>query len=68
LAENDDEDLVVVPIPSSETDEERDRIRKSNDRDQRQERQGKLAPHNQGYDEVADGVPAPTIERVVDEP
>ena len=66
MADNED-DMVVVPIPSSETDEERDRIRESNDRDQQQERQGKLAPHNQGYDEAADGVPAPSIERMVDE-
>ena len=57
-----------VPIPASETQAEHDRIRKSNDRDQQLEREGKVSRHNRGYDEAADGVvPAPQIERVVDE-
>jgi hypothetical protein len=64
----DNEDVVVVPIPASETQAEHDRIRKSNDRDQKLEREGKPSRHNRGYDEAADGVlPAPQIERVVDE-
>ncbi|MEO7275247.1 MAG: hypothetical protein ABI211_24950 [Vicinamibacterales bacterium] len=67
MAENQDDDLTVVPLPSSETEEERQRIRKSNDRDQEMERQGRLSRHNQGYDEVADLTPAPEIERIVDE-
>jgi len=52
---------VIVPI-SSETEEERERIRSSNDRDQRLEREGKPSAHNKGYDEVADRGPtaAPT--------
>ena len=67
MAEDEDDDLAVVPLPSSETEEERQRIRESNDRDQRLEREGRPSRHNQGYDEVADGIPEPMIERVVDE-
>jgi hypothetical protein len=63
------EDLpVVVPIPSSDTQAEHDRIRHSNDRDQRLEREGKPSRHNRGYDEAADGPATPKVERVVDEP
>jgi hypothetical protein len=67
MADDDREELTVVPLPSSETDEEHRRIRASNDRDQQLERAGKPSRHNQGYDEAADGTPAPHIERVVDE-
>ncbi len=68
MAKNEDDDLTVVPIPSSETQAEHNRIRKSNDRDQARERAGKPSRHNQGYDEAADGVVrTPEIERVVDE-
>jgi hypothetical protein len=63
-----DDDMTKVPLPSSETEAEHDRIRRSNDRDQRLEQEGKDAPHNRGYDEAADGPTAPAIERVVDEP
>ena len=67
MAEKDDE-MVVVPIPSSETQAEHDRIRKSNDRDQALEREGKPSRHNKGYDEAADGtLRVPEIERVLDE-
>jgi hypothetical protein len=67
LADNED-DMTVVPIPTSETQAEHDRIRKSNDRDQELEREGKKSRHNSGYDDAADGkMPAPEIERVVDE-
>jgi hypothetical protein len=59
---------VVVPIPSSDTQAEHDRVRKSNDRDQRLEREGKKSPHSQGYDEAADGPPTPTVRHIVDEP
>ena len=52
---NDDKDeMTVVPLPTGETEAEHDRIRLSNDRDQKLEREGKVAPHNRGYDEVAD--------------
>src|SRR4051812_28231651 len=48
---DDQEDMTVVPIPSTESDAEHQRIRSSNDRDQELEREGKVAPHNRGYDE-----------------
>ena len=68
VADNQDDEMTVVPIPASETQDEHDRIRESNDRDQQLEREGKVAPHNRGYDEVAEGgVHRPAIERVVDE-
>lgn len=67
MADDEREDLTVVPLPTGETEEERKRIRSSNDRDQELERQGKKSRHNRGYDEAADGVPEPEIERVVDE-
>ena len=62
------ETLKVIPIPSSDTQGEHDRVRESNDRDQQLEREGKVAPHNKGYDEAADGPAAPTVRHVVDEP
>jgi hypothetical protein len=68
LADNEDDNMTVVPIPASETQAEHDRIRKSNDRDQALERDGKPSRHNRGYDEAADGkVRPPEIERIVDE-
>lgn len=58
----------VVPIPSGDSEAEHRRIRSSNDRDQKAEREGKESPHNQGYDEAADGkTPPPHLDRVVDE-
>lgn len=59
---------VVLPIPSSDTQAEHDRVRKSNDRDQQLEREGKPSPHNEGYDEAADGPATPKVRNVVDEP
>lgn len=44
----------VVPPPTTDSQEEHDRIRKSNDRDQQLERDGQTSEHNQGYDETAD--------------
>jgi hypothetical protein len=68
MADERDDDVTVVPIPSSETEAEHRRIRSSNDRDQKDEREGKKNRHNDGYDKAADGaVPEPPIERVVDE-
>jgi len=68
VADNEDDDMTVVPIPGEDNDEERERIRKSNDRDQELERHGQRSRHNQGYDEAADGIaPAAEIERIVDE-
>jgi hypothetical protein len=66
MADEDMDEMVVVPMPSSETEAEHDRIRASNDRDQALEREGKPSRHNAGYDEAADGIPAPALERVVD--
>jgi hypothetical protein len=67
MADQDDE-MTVVPIPASETEAEHRRIRSTNDRDQKAEREGRKNRHNAGYDEAADGkVPEPQIERVVDE-
>jgi hypothetical protein len=62
-----DENAVPVPIPSSETAEERARIRRSNDRDQQLEREGKQSRHNQGYDEAADAGSPPRAGSVLDE-
>ena len=65
---DDEKDVTVVPLPASETQAEHDRIRKSNDRDQELEREGKVSRHNRGYDEAADGVVRPPkIEKIVDE-
>ena len=63
-----DNDMTLFPIPASETEAEHRRIRSSNDRDQKAEREGTKNRHNQGYDEAADGkIPEPRIDRVVDE-
>jgi hypothetical protein len=59
--------MTVVPMPSSETQAEHDRIRKSNDRDQELEREGKVSRHNVGYDEAADGVVKQPVIEFVDE-
>jgi hypothetical protein len=67
MADDELDNMTVVPLPTSETEAEHKRVRSSNDRDQELEREGQVAPHNKGYDEAADGVPTPTIERVVDE-
>ena len=61
------DDLTVVPIPATDTEEDHRHVRESNDRDQQDERSGKHPRHNLGYDEAADGKPEPKIERVVDE-
>jgi hypothetical protein len=67
MADDELDDMTVVPLPTSETESEHQRIRSSNDRDQKLEREGQVSGHNRGYDEAADGLPSPTIERVVDE-
>ena len=66
---DEEDEGTVVPLPGQESEEEHARIRSSNDRDQRLEREGKVSRHNQGYDEAAHGTskPEPEIERVVDE-
>jgi hypothetical protein len=67
VADDELDEMTVVPIPASETDAEHKRIRSSNDRDQALEREGEVSRHNRGYDEAVKGVPAPEIERIVDE-
>jgi len=67
MADDELEDLTVVPLPASETEAEHQRIRSSNDHDQELEREGQVSRHNRGYDEAVKGGPAPEIERVVDE-
>ena len=69
MADDEIDDLTVVPLPSSETEAEHERIRASNDRDQKLEQEGKQSRHNRGYDEAVKGTqaPEPEIERVVDE-
>ena len=49
----DDEAIEVIePLPTGETEEEHDRIRRSNDIDQLLEREGLVSKHNRGYDEA----------------
>ena len=68
MADDIEDDLTVVPIPASETEAEHQRIRSSNDRDQKAEREGRKNRHNEGYDQAADGAtPEPRIERITDE-
>lgn len=57
-------EITVVPVPVVDSASEHQRVRSSNDRDQRLERDGIVAPHNQGYDEVADLIPVPTTTQV----
>jgi len=64
---DDKDEMAVVPIPTGETESDRQRIRSSNDRDQRLKREGRTSRHNRGYDEAADGPKPPELERVVDE-
>ena len=68
MAEHEEDNVTVVPIPGEDNDAERQRIRQSNDRDQEMERHGKQSRHNRGYDDAADGVVCPPeIVRIVDE-
>jgi hypothetical protein len=67
MADDELDNMTVVPIPTTETEAERQRIRSSNDRDQQLEREGHESRHNRGYDEAADGPASLAIERVVDE-
>ena len=62
MTQNQSDDVEIIPIPGQESEEERRRLRESNDRDQRAERQGQDAPHNAGYDEVADLTESKPIE------
>jgi hypothetical protein len=66
MAKREPKNTNVVPLPG-QNETERRKIRQSNDRDQAHERRGEPSRHNQGYDEAADGTPAPDVDRVVDE-
>jgi len=67
VANEQDDDMIVVPIPGGESEDERRRVRESNDRDQNMERHGEQSRHNRGYDEAADGVVRPPqVERADD--
>jgi hypothetical protein len=68
MANYQEQDITVVPIPAGDTEAEHQRVRNSNDRDQKDERAGKKNRHNEGYDQAADGPRGQVqIERVVDE-
>jgi hypothetical protein len=54
MTQDNDDVVKVVPPPTTDSQEEHDRIRKSNDRDQQLERDGRTSRHNEGYDETAD--------------
>ena len=66
MTDNEDDDMVVIPMPS-EDEAERRRIRRSNDHDQQIERLGKSSRHNKGYDQVTDGIVPPRSDRIIDE-
>jgi len=54
--EQNDEQIIDALPPGDDTQDEHDRVRDSNDVDQRLEREGIVSQHNRGYDEVAKGV------------
>jgi hypothetical protein len=47
-----EKDPTMEPRPGETAEEERERVRSSNDRDQELEREGILTEHNQGYDQA----------------
>ena len=53
MADDKTTEEVIEPLPTGETAEEHDRIRRSNDIDQQLEREGVISKHNRGYDEAA---------------
>jgi hypothetical protein len=53
MADEETVEEVIEPLPTGETAEEHDRIRRSNDLDQQLEREGITSKHNRGYDEAA---------------
>ena len=57
------DETTVIPLPGVDTPLDHQRVRASNDRDQERERDGIVAPHNQGYDAVADLTAVPPSER-----
>jgi hypothetical protein len=63
MANDGNGEMTVLPIPTSEKADERDGIRRSNDRERALEREGKVSRHNRGYDEAADGLTPPSGAR-----
>lgn len=57
MADNERDTMAETPGQRKRetSDEERERIRSSNDRDQALEREGGTSRHNEGYDETAKG-------------
>lgn len=49
------DDAITLPPPGDESQEEHDLIRRSNDIDQKKEREGAASKHNRGYDEAVKG-------------
>ena len=50
------EEPIDAPPPGDESTDEHDRIRESNDIDQRLEREGIVSQHNRGYDDAVKGI------------
>jgi hypothetical protein len=50
------DDAITLPPPGDESQEEHDRIRRSNDIDQQKEREGDVSKHNSGYDKAVKGI------------
>ncbi len=50
------DDVIDTPPPGDDSQAEHDRIRDSNDIDQRLEREGIVSKHNRGYDEAVKGI------------
>jgi hypothetical protein len=68
MADEQDVGMTVVRLPSGETDAQHRRVRSSNDRDQKAEREGRKNRHNEGYDQAVNGnVRLPRVVRVLDE-
>lgn len=56
MADEELNEQIDVPPPGDDDRDEHDRIRTSNDIDQRMEREGIVSQHNRGYDEAAKGI------------
>jgi hypothetical protein len=67
MAKRSQPDDTAVPRHGETDVAEHDRIRRSNDHDQELERRGERSPHNEGYDEAADGADDAEITRVTEE-
>ncbi|HXD75165.1 MAG TPA: hypothetical protein VN628_15555 [Vicinamibacterales bacterium] len=50
------EETIDTPPPGDDSTDEHDRIRQSNDIDQRLEREGIVSQHNRGYDDAVKGI------------